>query len=99
MKKLFYSEILRKYYDTEEDCLKAEEEYNEKHKAELVAKEERASEAKEVERLFKEANVAYDKAQKALSEFCKKYKNYHFTVTDTGTFPSIFDYLFKNFWL
>lgn len=91
MKKLFYSEILRKYYDTEEDCLKAEEEYNEKHKAELVAKAEKTAKAKEVEE-------AYKKYIELRSAFIKKYGQFHMTLTDKDLpTNSVFD-IFDRFW-
>lgn len=91
MKKFYYSEILKKYFDTEEACLKAEEEYNEKHKAELLAKEEKTAKAKEVEE-------AYKKYIELRSEFIKKYGAYHMTLTnkDLPT-NSLFD-LLDNFW-
>ena len=94
MKMRYYSEVLDKTFDTEEDCLKAEKEYEEKHKAELVAKEERAKAAKEVESLYKEAEEARKKADAALKEFLKKYKYYHSTVTTLPT-KSIFDWFFE----
>lgn len=91
MKKLFYSEILRKYYDTEESCLKAEEEYNEKHKAELLAKEKKTAKAKEVEE-------AYKKYIELRSAFIKEYGQFHMTLTDKDLpTNSVFD-IFDRFW-
>jgi len=91
MKKLFYSEILKKYYNTEEECLEAEKEYNEKHKAELLAKEEKTAAAKEIEE-------AYKKYINLRSDFIKRYGSYHMTLTDKDLpTSSLFD-LFDRFW-
>jgi len=91
MKKLFYSEILKKYYDTEEECLKDENEWNEQHKAELAAKAEKTAKAKEVEE-------AYKKYIELRSEFIKKYGQFHMTLTDKDLpTNSLFD-IFDRIW-
>ena len=81
----YYSEKLNKTFDTKEACLKAEAEFDEKHKAELQLKEERAAEAKRVEELYKKANAALKEADDALEEFLKKYKYFHSTTTSVPT--------------
>ena len=75
MRKMFYSEDLKRYFDTEEECLKAEEEYKEKHALEIKKKEERIAEAKAVEE-------AYKKYLELRSEFIKKHGSYHMTLSD-----------------
>ena len=49
MRELYYSDVLHKQFNDKESCIAAEKEYEEKHAAELKAKEERTKEAKEVE--------------------------------------------------
>lgn len=90
MKQVYYSELLKKYYDDKEKCLAAEDEYTKKHEAELKAKEERVTKAKEVEE-------AYKHYLELRSEFVKKYGSYHMTFTDKDLAGvSIFD-LFEPF--
>ena len=89
---MFYSEDLNRYFYTEEACLKAEEEYKEKHALEIKKKEERTAEAKAVEE-------AYKKYLELRSEFIKKHGSYHMTLTekDLPAKTSVFD-LFDWFW-
>ena len=71
----YYSDTLKKLYETEEELKKAEQEFNEKHALELKKKEERASRAKEVE-------DAYKKYLELRAQFVKDYGSYHMTITD-----------------
>ena len=92
MKELFYSEQLKKYYDTKEACLAAEKEYEEKHAIELKAKEERAAKAKAVEE-------AYKNYLQLRSDFIKEYGQYHMTLTEkdlpkANSILDMFDWLF-----
>lgn len=91
MRKLFYSDELKKYFDTEEECVKAEEEFKEKHALELKKKEERVSEAKKVEE-------AYKNYLQLRADFVKKYGSWHATITEKDLpTTSIFD-LFDWLW-
>lgn len=82
----YFSESLRKYFDSEEECLKAEKEFEEKHALELKKKEERVTEAKAVEE-------AYRNYLKLRSDFIKKYGSWHMTVTEKDLpTKSIFDF-------
>lgn len=92
----YFSELLNKTFDTKEECLEAEKAFEEKHKAELQVKEERAARRKEVEKLYEEANEARKKADEALAEFLKKYKHYHSTVSNVPNTKTIFDVFFDN---
>ena len=83
MKQIWYSDVLKKYFDDKAEC---EKEYEEKHAAELKAKEERSAKAKEVE-------AAYKKYVELRNEFIKKYGSFHMTY-DNGNFKSFFDYFF-----
>ena len=91
----YFSELLNKTFDTKEECLKAEKEFEEKHKAELQLKEERAADAKKVEEAFAKYNEAGKEARELLSEFCKKYGAYHKTFSNiTPATRSLFDIFF-----
>ena len=97
----FYSEVTRKFYETEEACLMAEEEAK---KAEAAAEaeqrraaEERKARAEEVEKkrdAYLEARQAYNEA---VANFCKDYGAYHCTIKDPKTFNGYLDGLFKLF--
>ena len=92
----FYSETLGKFYNTQEDCVQAEKEHDEKvakAKAEKEAKaNERASRAKAVEELYKKAIDAKAEYDKALKEFLKDYGSFHATFKTTDPFFGIFDW-------
>lgn len=75
MKTYYHSEILNKTFDTEEACIKAENEYEEKHAAELKAKEERTAAAKEV-------TEAYKTYIDLRTKFIEKYGTWHCTLTE-----------------
>ena len=89
MKQLWYSEVLKKYFEDKEACEKAEKEYNEKHALELKAKEERTKRAREVE-------DAYKQYMKLRNAFIEDYHEWHMTYSDKdGGYNSIFDYFFN----
>ena len=92
MKKVFYSQDLKKYFDTEEECVAAEEEFNKKTLAERQKKEERVADAKKVEE-------AYKNYLQLRSDFIKKYNSFHMTLTEKDL-PngSIFDLIDRFFW-
>lgn len=69
MKPVFYSEELKKYFDTEEACLKAEKEHNDKKAAEVKAAEEKKVAKKAVDE-------AFEKYIKLKNEYLKKYGEY-----------------------
>lgn len=90
----YFSEKLKKVYDTVEDLETAEKEFDEKHEKELALKEERKQRAQEVE-------DAYKKYLDLRANFIKDYKSYHMTLTEKDlpntTGLSLFD-LFDSFW-
>lgn len=94
----YYSENLKKLYDSEEE-LKEAEQKNEVAIAEQKAlKEERKEAAKKVEALFKDANDAYKKACDERNEFIKKYGSFHQTFSSIITpHRSLFDVIFDDF--
>ena len=75
MKPVYYSEVLKKYFENEDECVAAEKEYNDKHAAELAKKEERKNDAKKVDE-------AYKTYLQLRSDFVKKYGSYHCTYTE-----------------
>lgn len=81
----YYSEMLNKMYNTEQDLLDAEANAKaieaKKQEAEKVKKLERAARAKEVEKALKEANDAQVKANKLLRAFTHDYGFFHTTYS------------------
>lgn len=97
----YYVESLDKYFDSEQDALKAEE-LHEKKIAEEKAKKEalvanRKTRADEVEKAFKEADEAYKKANKLLADFCNDYGAYHKTYKEGEKVPSLLDWFVNWF--
>ena len=92
----FYSDMLHKFFDNDEDCIKAEKEYTakiEKEEAEKKAlAEKRSTRAKEVENLYKEAIKAKKAYDKALQDFLNDYGSFHATFKTTDPFFGIFDW-------
>ena len=100
----FYSEDLKKVFDTQAELETAEKEYNEKIAKQKAIEEkknaERKVEAKEVEDLYKAWLDAVDVADKAreaygkkLNEFITKYGKFHLSVTRNAGTRSMFDTL------
>ncbi len=92
----FYSEKLNKMFDTQEACAQAENAH-EKAVAEAEAKkkalaDERATRAKAVEDLYKQAVEAKQTYDKALQDFLKDYGSFHATFKTTDPFFGIFDW-------
>ena len=87
----FYSETLKKFYDSQEECELAEKEaLEEREQAEKKLKaltEKRAERAKEVEYAYKNLLDARNTYNKILNDFCKDYGSYHFSITGKETDP------------
>lgn len=83
----YYSEKLKKVYDSVEELEKAEKELQERELVEKAKREERTARAKEVDE-------AYQKYQKLLREFIKDYGAYHYS--NKGDDVTLFDILFGN---
>ena len=81
----YFSEKLKKLYDTEEALKKAEElvlkAEAEKLAKEKLLKETRATRAKNVEAAIKKADEARELADKLLSDFVKDYGSFHYSYT------------------
>jgi len=90
----YYSELVKKNFDSEQECLDAEKKYEEDHTKELALKEERAERAKEVQE-------AYKHYLELRAKFIEDYKSWHMTLTEKDL-PALntinwFD-LFDKFW-
>lgn len=98
MKTVFYSEELNKHFDTEEECIKAEEEQAKKFELEKQKKEERKARADEVTEAFKAVDDAREKAYKLLEKFCNDYGTFHtsYSSNDLKPVKSLLD-LFNPF--
>ncbi len=109
MKQVFLSEKLNKYFDSEEECKKAEKEHEEKlalvkaeneKKLELEKQKraERKEKADEVTEAFKKADEARKHAYELLDEFCKTYGSFHTSYTSNDLVPtrSLFDIFFGD---
>ena len=92
MKKVFYSEALNKYFDSEEECIK--QELIEKNKNEIKQKsisveeqkaESRKQAAKVVESAERAVSEAYDELKKAEDRARVAYKNIvHYVIILMG---------------
>lgn len=102
----FYSEKLNKLFDSEELCVKAEQEAIQAENRERVLRERKAAEEKEkkekeaAERKAMAAEVtealkAMNEAQKVYREkleaFCKKYGTFHYSTDGIKNIPTLFD--------
>lgn len=109
MKQVFLSEKLNKYFDSEEECNKAEKEHEEKlalvkaeqeKKLELEKqkKAERKERAEAVTQAFKDADEAYKHAKDLLNEFVREYGSFHTSYTTKDLVPtrSLFDIFFGD---
>ena len=87
----FYSETLDTFFDTPEACLKAEEEVEQKKKAEAARKAEieknRAKRAKEVEKAILNARQAIEERDALLRNFINDYGAFHMSLDSKATEP------------
>lgn len=103
----YYSERLNKFYNTADECERAEFEAKEKENLEKIKKERELALAKEQkEKALAErkaaaekvdtARKAYLEAQKTyraeLEGFCKQYGTYHYSTNNADEIPSLFDW-------
>lgn len=87
---LYYSEDLKKLFQTEDELLKAEEE----HHNEVITRQVRQdSLKKEVQEKKKAMEEALDRYNAAIKEYCKAVEKYN-KETNSVPLSHIFDYLF-----
>lgn len=96
----YYSEVLRKFYESAEECAKAEKDYFNKAEAEKKEKEQRSAErkarAKEVEDAYKAVADAQRNYRKLRDAFCKDYGSFHMTFSNSD-FEDIYEEFFRIF--
>lgn len=82
----YYSDITKKFYDTQDECVKAEAEAKQKADKEKYEKEkavaERKARAQEVEDARKAMVAAQSKYRELLEAFIKTYGSYHLSLND-----------------
>lgn len=94
----YYSDITKKFYDTQGECVKAEAEAKQKADKEKYEKEKAAAErkarAQEVEDARKTMVVARSKYAELLEAFTRDYHTYHLSLTGDDAkkaAPTLFD--------
>lgn len=81
----YYSEITKKTYDTEDECLEAEKAVSD----EKAERKEAAERVDELMKVYLDAKKAY---YDELDKFCKKFGSYHKTIT-SNDLSGIYDML------
>ena len=98
MKTIYYSELLNRQFNSEQECLAAEKQYQEqvlaKQEAENKLKEQKATRAKEVESAYKELKDAERRYLDLRNKFVEDYGQFHMTYRDKAPVITIED-LFK----
>ena len=97
---LYFSEVTKKNYPTEKECLAAEAEYMAAKEKEKKVREEKALARKEqanaIENARKEMVAAQNKYKELIEKFVKDYGSYHYSTKSTKDVPTLFD-LFNPF--
>lgn len=98
----YVSEITKKAYDTEKECLEAEKIFQEKQEKALIEKKkkdaERSERAKEVEEAYKEAVEANKAYREKLNKFVRDYGSFHMTYNGTSNLiDDVFNSVFRFF--
>lgn len=78
----YYSEKLKKVYDTVEDLQTAETAYDKERAAEDAKQKERKARAEEINKARKELINAQKNYNDLIAKFVKDYGSYHATYTD-----------------
>ena len=91
----YYSEKLKKVYDTVEQLKTAETEYDKAHAAEIAKQKERKERAEEIDAARKEVIKAQEHYDDLINKFVKDYGSFHTTMKDAPV--SIWDAFFNLF--
>lgn len=95
---IFYkSDVTGKFYNSQEELLKAEAQVSEAKKQADLKKKERAEAAKKVQEKLTIASTAQKEAQQELAAFCKKYGTFKTSLKREDAPWSVFDFLFDTF--
>jgi len=93
----YYSEKLRKVFNTADECTSAEKEYEDKLAAERIKCEEltntRKARAKEVDEAWKAVRTAQKKYVELRNKFVKDYGSWHMTISEPESFTDLFTML------
>ena len=80
----YFSDLLGKFFDSETECVKAEEAHTKAQEEANAQKEalaaERAERAKKIDELYKAVLNAQEAYRKELAAFVKDYGSYHILV-------------------
>lgn len=92
----YYSEDLKKLFDSEDDLVAAEKKSNDeriaKEKKDKELKEARSARAEEIENLIKQRNELNGKINEKINQFAKDYGSFHYSFKDSnGWFNDILD--------
>ena len=79
----YYSEKLKKLFDSEDELKKAEVASSNAASAQEKLRKERAEAAKAIDEKYKELVKIETEYRNMLVDFCKKYNKYHKTYTDS----------------
>lgn len=95
----YYSEKLKKVYDTVEQLKTAETEYDKAHAAEIAKQKDRKARAEEINKARKELVNARERYSELVNKFIKDYGSYHATYTDedSGGVTNVMDVFYKLF--
>ena len=92
----YYSDTLKKLFDSAEECEKAEQEELEAKKKAEEEKEKLAAERKaradEVEEARKAMVKAQENYEKVMREFLRDYHTYHYSTSNVSEMPKIFTF-------
>ena len=99
----FYSDITKKFYNTVEECEKAETSAIDKAKKKKIEEEKKLSErkarAQEIEDKIQSVAAARKELNELIEKFVKDYGSYHATYAGKGAISdAFFDSLFNFFW-
>lgn len=97
----FYSEYTKQFYDTEEDCVAAEQELKAKEEAEIKEANKKASEKKAREAHLNElkaiADEAHNNYRKALNSYLRDYGSFSrtYNMADGDNLMSLLEGIFN----
>lgn len=91
----YFSDVTKKFYDTSDACIEAEEQalneqIKERQKKDRLAAE-RKERAAEVEEARKKMVAAQKEYRDLLEDFIRDYKSYHYSRTDANEIPTLFN--------
>lgn len=92
----YFSDITRKFYETEQDCINAEVEVQKAQEAaqaerqkKIETRKQRADEVEAARHYYLEARKTYNEV---LTQFCRDYGAYHCSIKDNQK-ENVADYL------